>query len=79
MTFHVISKYTGAQQKRASSPDKGSSGPASAQLTPDDFFTALERWQAERSRTRRLKKLPGTVIDLAEARRLREGARGPEV
>lgn len=73
MSFHVISKTTGAKQSVTTSGAK----PASSicQTLADDYFTELERWQARREKARRLNARPGNVIDLCAVRLVRKGVR----
>ncbi len=73
MTFHVISKTTGAKQSATASGSKPVNG--ICQRLADDYFTELERWQARREKARRSNAHPGNVIDLCAVRRGRKGVR----
>jgi hypothetical protein len=73
MTFHVISKTTGAKQSVAASGAKAASG--ICQTLADDYFTELERWQARREKARRSNARSGNVIDLCAVRLGRKAVR----
>ncbi len=72
MTFHVISKTTGAKQRATASEIK--LGNSICQNLADDYFTELERWQASRKNVRRSNADPENVIDLCAVRRSRKSA-----
>lgn len=73
MTFHVISKTTGAKQSVAASGPKHANG--ICQTLADDYFTELERWQANRKNARRSNAKPENVIDFCAVRYGRKGMR----
>lgn len=73
MTFHVISKTTGAKQSATASRSKPAKG--ICQRLADDYFTELERWQARREKARRSNARSGNVIDLCAVRLGRKGVR----
>ncbi|WP_442253475.1 hypothetical protein ACS0OX_17210 [Stenotrophomonas pavanii] len=72
MTFHVISKTTGAKQRATASEIKLGNG--ICQSLADEYFTELERWQATRKEARRLNTPSENVIDLCAVRRSRKSA-----
>lgn len=72
MTFHVISKTTGAKRSLTASGAKPANG--ICQTLADDYFTELERWQARRKIALRSNTHPENVIDLCAVRRSRKSA-----